>query len=1767
MLVSSLLAAAITVAQESAVAAAQLVPDAPASSLPDVLDSARRHLASSRDIQDALLPSVQLGSRPALYVFSIVPATRIQAAVAAMDALRFDRLVAPAPASHFPFQKINEQPRHIISHFLSGLRTRLIDNIVASSTGVQRFKDGFLISHQQLTPGTDWGSGWEYKALSRPLIFCHIQLQPTPSAILIRPTLFATTYLPLHSSLPLLPRSPILLLPYGTPAYFLTTYSGPTSALQRQFADSLQGHGQPSLDSSFIIGWISVENRQGEDKGITFIYPTRLCLAFAPALNRSLLDYTPDLPGPLQPSPKLLSASTPQSECPPIVYPHRPSLLGSPTTELKAFRALTLSKSKNIQTIAAQVSSYVDSVAKDRERERERLKREREGHSPNLVARTTPSAASNVIPQNTSGPPPPLAVHTPTPTPTSMPTQNFYPSPPQADTTTVPTLTGNTSPVLPAVTPQPAVSVPPPSAPPAPPPSTSGAGPSQVPPPMTSSSNSSSSSYDPFGYLMSDMGMDFGMDFDMGMSMNLGRNSSSSSTGAAGAGTSNRSGYHDDGTSRGMNLGGSSGMEFEDFTDDDFSFFDRPSTNNVPAPPPLPSVSQQQPHPAGGIGHQIPNTLQVTSPPLFGEVHLSGPGPPNATPHSQPTPLHTGGPWSAAYPEGFTPRSVEHMDSVIPQSDLFSSATPSGGPKTPFSAVNNNDGVPRTPNVHLDHHVLSDVTMMQDRVESELEKRGGGGRGFFDPIPFAKYHRVSDNKYAPRGKFGLPSPPPDDEPEVPVLPAKPPLLGARRRSSPSILRSFSAIQSPEANPANASASSTWRPRYDAITDPRVGVMRKLIGVKRKLALQGGRSGKDIRTSPWGMGLDERDEEWVVHRSLSVSKDLESEVSGDEGEESQSDDDGGSDMDGEEGDDGEGEEGTPAISRPNTPPPTYLPLGPALLHTQFDHAYLLPLSKPLRPPGSSSGNINGGHAVGGVGMGGGIIVNVPTPVSPAAGLGLSAEKWRALEVVINVLAREAVENVVWRDTWVVVNNVIDFGVRGGDERGVVAGWGGGGGSSGRKLTEVWVSDVKLVQKVLAGLEGVNAGLGLGDVFGLDSAIDSETKPQGSQLLTPPKVSVGKGDAIITVLPPALRFWEKLGLGPKSGEKDGAVFVLFADDGEQQHRQAEVASWLAGVCTAYETKHLGRLKLGKNTYCSQSGLVPLRFDSSFRKHFAAFASGLNNVSTPILLFLVVPITLMSLSSTTFRQMLSAIQKSLKSFPENRVTLQLVPEHTINYIENDPGSTNQLESFCINVYNRILVPVHQPLGRIFQPDNTPLDVKAYLQKPIFTLARPVYGKVTYTRSVHASLDVLDRWTLLHVGYRMSRCGRWVVIACCDQRGEVWDQAVWLVKGGGGGEQQDGDGEGSSIGTGGAGNSVGSGAGSGASVMAGAAGGVSQEEMVVVKKVWEFVAAFARRADVEWRIVISKLGVMDEAELTAWTNYLPLALPTSGLGAVHVSLVCADPDSPWLFTKFNPKDLGAVPHQQPSSTTNHKHQGATSTSSNTAKNNIFSDASSTTYALYPNIVLPMATPPTQSDIRLTLPYVADPSSISNGMGDGDSESAATSPTAVSVGVPNSTTTPVSPSTGDSSPVASGSTMPHPVGLTPRSTTCLVRVPRAAPMTSISMLHIHVLATYCYPASLVRKSSSANTTAPLELRNVHGDVTRNFYELSVLAQARWRMSAPEVGSGGGTGVVAGGCFGNGAGAGVGSGMGVNPILPMHLAMVDIMGQVTDGVDGVEIDS
>ncbi|KII96070.1 hypothetical protein PLICRDRAFT_97961 [Plicaturopsis crispa FD-325 SS-3] len=1375
----------------------------------DAVERARRLIFSGsqgRAILDSLLPSIHTSKDVStFFVFAITSPKQIGDRYAALTALKFDEVdrieiaaftpqdlypcssecsnermpcpncLAPLPSSsksadcHLPRKPL----RRVYSHFLEAVRNRLVDDIVQASLKkpntrqVKRYKGGFLLGPPPSL--SEWGTGWEHHVQTRPLIHCHLELHLTPSRIIIHPILRPTHFRSLSISLPLPPGTPISLLPHGVPAYFLTTFTGPTSALTSQFELSLAGLGsgnwqtvpashelsaEARADASirkgpmYIIAWIGVQNKQGEDKGVTVVWPARLAVSYLPSspsqhANKPL-SYIPELPTQLQPSPPpppppsvpvtspaSADASSPLSEVSQqtLTRPISRRTCTSPTSDsIRAFRTLTLGSSRDIPTVATEVGSYVDSVAKERERELDRIRRERDSAHASASPRTLPTPGTNTpgpssglvrtpgqfVPQNPPIAPSLLPLHLPGTSVSNIqhsipPGQQFYPSPPSNPPSNV-SLQADAN-VFSSEVVDP---LPPPSAPisvPAAPPG--------------------SSSFDPFATLDSTwsdsnndfMNMDYNMDFGMSIDPIPGAEN--------GGGDRMNTEYDED---------------FGGFTDDDFSFFDRPR----------PSIPPPMDHSIGARSGLTPVATSF-SPPLFGDGgHMPGPGPgpPSSTPgYLQPSP------WA--------------------QSDLFSpqvrvgDGTPymhDGLPPSP-TKTSSSHSAPATPNVQLsgDHGVL-------ERLHAR----------HFDAIPFAPSHRIADGKYAV-GKFALPSPPDEEDRTEPI---------------PSV--SFP-------------GRSGWRSKYSAATDPRIGVVYKLIGVKRKSFDQGSR---ETKLSP----------AWIrEHEDWKSTADV-----AEDGDDSKSE--------AESEDEDEAEEVSPMISRPSTPLPSYLPKGPSLLHTHFHHSKLLALSSLLRPPDAAVAPTNMAAAA--------PPVSVPTPVSPAAQLGAASEKSKSLEAAAQIVASEIVENGVWADAW--RSNVP-------------------GPAATKPVSEVWPTDVKLVARLLEEVPSIEASLDAEALFNLCPPTSSDRSNADNVLLPlePPLISIAKSDAIIQVLPSALRFWEKLGLGPRAGKKNITAFAFFENEGEE--RQQQVGTWLSAMSTTYSSMHFGSHSAGPKDWseaCSKDGLVPLAFDT-FRKKLLSLISNpkLSTTEGGLVFYIITPPSIMSLASPLLRQVFSAIKRALKTYSAVQVLFHLVPEYLVlGSIEHPAAFMSDIQRVCCSVYHRVLLPVDRQMSRRFFEHGEP--IRSYFEEPAFTLARPAPSRVKFNRQPGIrALDVLDRHTLFHVGYQVSPCGKWLLAACIDQRGEAHDLGVWLTQG-------------------------------------------DSNEVFAVNQVWNFAVQFARKANVEWRIAFAKLGPMSSSELDVWIQHLSSRVPAcKELPMVQVSLLSVDPDSPWTVLTPAGKPFTARP------------------------------------------------------------------------------------------------------------------------------------------------------------------------------------------------------------------------------------------------------------------
>ena len=217
---------------------------------------------------------------------------------------------------------------------------------------------------------------------------------------------------------------------------------------------------------------------------------------------------------------------------------------------------------------------------------------------------------------------------------------------------------------------------------------------------------------------------------------------------------------------------------------------------------------------------------------------------------------------------------------------------------------------------------------------------------------------------------------------------------------------------------------------------------------------------------------------------------------------------------------------------------------------------------------------------------------------------------------------------------------------------------------------------------------------------------------------------------------------------------------------------------------------------------------------RRTLASFATDLPPELTGLVFYIAIPDSALTLASPLLRQISSAMKRLQKVRSEYPITLQLIPEHHIT--SHDLGSTD-FERLCFSVYHRVPQPVDRTMSRKIL--DTGKETRAFFRESAFTLARSPKPAVHFSLGPTRTLDVLDRHTFLHVGYRFSVCGKWLLAACVDQRGESYDLGSWLTQ--------------------------------------------DEVETSAILQVWNFALQAARRTNVEWRLVISKLGAMSLAEL----------------------------------------------------------------------------------------------------------------------------------------------------------------------------------------------------------------------------------------------------------------------------------------------------------------
>lgn len=1102
--------------------------------------------------------------------------------------------------------------------FLDAVRDRLIDKVSQQQpvksrkdgeASIKKLLDGFVLGLQECE--SHWSNGWspETRSEASKLVHCYLHISLLPTRLLVQP-LFRKV--PLTTLGPdVAPGSPIVMLPYGTPAYYIGPYVGSAREQERTFRDSLNGLGCRNWAADgFVVCWMTVRNTSTqqsgvstspplEERGLLAIWPRALCLS-STSPSRQPLASIPAIPSSVCPPvspPRPTPASNPQKEAPiqgpALVVPSVPSPAlpsppspqvrpsHTPSSSLGALKSLTIDASAvkygaGMESVASEITSYVDWIVKEREREKERLAKEKErarrDERPSHAAAAGPGgrgmttrsggvhplgSAAGASASRNAMPPGAASHHRPQGSATNP--QGYYPSPPEVNSpaTNFPDQTR----LAVELSPQIAVeSLQPQSndqhlpnlreADPAAPSNE----PAAQPTPDTNDALGQGPSSDAI------LNSSFEMDVVMGM---------------------------------------------EDVTEDDFNFFDvakdfqmasfePPETSHAALGtedmPPAENTSDD-------LGHDLlhPDLLATTS--NAPDVNITAP---NA-------------PFTNVLIGSSQSHAIMHPNSTLP---LSPAQTPSSSPSVESPASPSAPSIIETAPPSEEPSIPPEFA---HRVKELIPKQ-------FEPLPVPASSVITDRKYNQLGaKYNIPPssvsspallpqkdlPPAEDELQllsnefvqttVPsALPGPPSLPLPLQRIASRLLEYRYPHDADEAEqqrmkkrieqrtlrerPIRHGNFEVWHSRkfidkFATGMNPRVNHVKRLRGQKRNLEWSPypyfRYEGDGDSRSTWNgwaefsevvpaeaaavLNQEETDDE-TDSPSGFVTEDET--VIANEPETAEETPEGTSDARSNTGD----REKSAAASSghafrtppPVTAPPT--PLGASLLQTLFHPHHIFPLASAQTPPITTAPSAAPPQAP----------MSVPTPVSPAAHFVQAGEGAAMLEGAADVLTREVVENSIWADA-----------------ARAAYGW--------TTSDSVSASEVDLVASTFKSIDSLEAKTTLQSLtkvvgeyphFVHRGAVNPNFKivlaaptyaAEMKSLIPvskPPMVVVGQSKEVVQLSAPSLRFWEKLGLMPLNGVKDVVAFALYEEDTTPKDLIEVLSGWLVKVSKIYKVSKVPR-----------------------------------------------------------------------------------------------------------------------------------------------------------------------------------------------------------------------------------------------------------------------------------------------------------------------------------------------------------------------------------------------------------------------------------------------------------------------------------------------------------------------------------------------------------------------------------------------------------------
>ncbi|TVY47067.1 S-methyl-5'-thioadenosine phosphorylase [Lachnellula occidentalis] len=328
--------------------------------------------------------------------------------------------------------------------------------------------------------------------------------------------------------------------------------------------------------------------------------------------------------------------------------------------------------------------------------------------------------------------------------------------------------------------------------------------------------------------------------------------------------------------------------------------------------------------------------------------------------------------------------------------------------------------------------------------------------------------------------------------------------------------------------------------------------------------------------------------------------------------------------------------------------------------------------------------------------------------------------------------------------------------------------------------------------------------------------------------PPQLEVRRSDSKLSILPPAINFWENLGLSPCKGAKNiNAVCVFPNIDGVA----ASANSFLEQMKSVYESFRMG----SHDRVTSKDlidGLMPFSFDHD-QNNGSANASALNQMvgrlckalstlpleETNLVVYFVYPVDNAPLFvniCSSFHALFNMYRKALldlKRKPFNELVLQLIP---LDFISSPTSIVAPLPS----EYARLAMEVYDRC----------MDFSSSSSSPGIMLEQPLPKSIDFRLNATPSASVLQENTCFHIAYAQSIDDRWVTAVWTDNRGTQQMTASYCL-----GRRNE---------------------------------PITRPFSEIAAEIWDTTLDFISHKKIHWRLMIARVGVMDPSEIDFWTS-----------------------------------------------------------------------------------------------------------------------------------------------------------------------------------------------------------------------------------------------------------------------------------------------------------